>query len=99
MGTKNNPGRFDCHASAEPDEPLFTLLGRDRLAGHLVSIWSKVKMGDMEAVGVVFLDMLHKHAVAYGMEPDVERADEAMQCALEMFRFREKREEREEQQR
>ena len=28
MGTKNNPGRFDCYGNAEPDEPIFVLLGR-----------------------------------------------------------------------
>lgn len=92
MGTKNNPGQFDCYANAEPDEPMFVLLGRDRLAGHLVSIWSKIRMGDMEAAGTVFLDMLEKHAVAYGMEPDIDKASEAMDCALAMFKFRTDRE-------
>lgn len=32
MGTKNNPGAFDCYANAEPDEPMFVLLGRDKHA-------------------------------------------------------------------
>ena len=36
MGTKNNPGRFDCYASAAPDEPLFVLLARDPLAPIIV---------------------------------------------------------------
>lgn len=31
MGTKNNPGAFDCYANAEPDEPMFVLLARDLL--------------------------------------------------------------------
>lgn len=30
MGTKNNPGEFDCYANAAPDEPMFILLGRDQ---------------------------------------------------------------------
>lgn len=90
MGTKNNPGQFDCYHAAEPDEPMFVLLARDRLAGHLVSIWSKVRMGDLEAASAVFLDMMHKHAVAYGMEPDIEKAGEAIECALSMFKWREK---------
>lgn len=81
MGTKNNPGKFDCYTNAEPDEPMFVLLGRDRLAAHLVSIWSKVRYGDIEAASVVFLDMMQKHAVAYGMEPDVDKASEALDCA------------------
>lgn len=40
MGTKNNPPpKFDCYAKAEPDEPMFVLLGRDPLASFLVGIW------------------------------------------------------------
>ena len=40
MGTKNNPGRFDCYARAHPDEPMFTLLGRDPDAQAIVSLWA-----------------------------------------------------------
>ena len=40
MGTKNNPGRFDCYANAAPDEPMFVLLGRDRFAADLVYMWA-----------------------------------------------------------
>lgn len=29
MGTKNDPGQFDCYAKALPDEPMFVLLARD----------------------------------------------------------------------
>jgi len=29
MGTKNNPGKFDCYENALPDEPMFILLARD----------------------------------------------------------------------
>lgn len=43
MGTKNNPGAFDCYANAEPDEPMFTLLGRDEQAPELVRLWAKVR--------------------------------------------------------
>ena len=39
MGTKNNPGDFDCYANAEPDEPMFVLLGRDPVAGAVVWLW------------------------------------------------------------
>lgn len=41
MGTKNNPGNFDCYANAAPDEPMFILLGRDRTAPSLVDIWAE----------------------------------------------------------
>jgi hypothetical protein len=41
MGTKNNPGKYDCYAKAEPDEPMFVLLGRDPLAATLVRAWAR----------------------------------------------------------
>lgn len=40
MGTKNNPGKYDCHEHALPDEPLFTLLARDPAAPSLVRAWA-----------------------------------------------------------
>jgi hypothetical protein len=43
MGTKNNPGDFDCYANAEPDEPMFVLLGRDRHAPLLVRLWAELR--------------------------------------------------------
>lgn len=46
MGTKTNPGRFDCYTAAEPDEPMFILLGRDRHAAALVNLWAAMRMGE-----------------------------------------------------
>jgi hypothetical protein len=43
MGTKNNPGIYDGHAKAEPEEPYFTLLGRDPIAPFLVGWWAGLK--------------------------------------------------------
>ena len=40
MGTKNNPGKYDCYDKAGPDEPMFTLLARDKTAPVLVRIWA-----------------------------------------------------------
>jgi hypothetical protein len=40
MGTKNKPGEYDCYHNAEPDEPMFVLLGRDPMAGWLVRTWA-----------------------------------------------------------
>lgn len=39
MGTKNNPGKYDCHKKAEGDEPIFTLRANDPLAPILVGMW------------------------------------------------------------
>lgn len=43
MGTKNNPGNYDCYKNAHPDEPMFILLGRDPLAPILTEIWAVLK--------------------------------------------------------
>lgn len=43
MGSKNNPGKFDCYANAEPDEPMFILLGRDPVAWLLVDLWAATR--------------------------------------------------------
>jgi hypothetical protein len=51
VGTKNNPGDFDCYANAEPDEPMFVLLGRDKHAPILVRLWAQLReMDDTEDV-------------------------------------------------
>jgi hypothetical protein len=43
VGTKNQPGKFDCCANAAPDEPMFVLLGRDPMASFLVEIWAEAR--------------------------------------------------------
>lgn len=42
MGTKMNPGAFDCYANAAEDEPMFVLLARDERAPELVRRWANV---------------------------------------------------------
>lgn len=46
MGTKNNPGDYDCYAAADPDEPMFILLARDRSAPMLVTLWAAMREHD-----------------------------------------------------
>lgn len=53
MGTKRNPGEFDCYAKAEPDEPLFILRGKDVSAPYLVEIWTAVRRGEATQAGVI----------------------------------------------
>jgi hypothetical protein len=43
MGTKTDPGAYDCYANAKPDEPMFVLLGRDRHAAVLVNLWAYMR--------------------------------------------------------
>ncbi len=45
MATKNNPGAFDCYANAEPDEPIFVLLGRDPAAPAAIARWVTERIG------------------------------------------------------
>lgn len=48
MGSKNKPGKFDCLAAAEPDEPMFVLLGRDKHAPQLVEMWAGQRASEGE---------------------------------------------------
>lgn len=41
MGTKADPGKYDCYAKAEPHEPYFVLLARDPYAPVLVRKWAE----------------------------------------------------------
>lgn len=44
MGTKNDPGKFDCYANAAPDEPMFILLGRDPAAAMALVFWCELRV-------------------------------------------------------
>lgn len=46
MGTKSNPGKYDCYAKAESDEPMFILLARDPHAPVLVRFWADWQAAD-----------------------------------------------------
>jgi hypothetical protein len=74
MGTKQHPAAFDCYANAEPDEPMFVLLARDKDAPLLVKLWAQLREG----------------AVEMGAKPveDLVQVNEAKQCAYEMERWR-----------
>lgn len=73
MGTKNNPGTFDCYRRAAPDEPIFVLLGRDPHAPAAVRKWAD----DRAAM------------IAAGDKPPSDQAmvEEARECADTMERF------------
>lgn len=74
MGTKNNPGQFDCYAKALPDEPMFILLGRDPAASLLVAEWANIR----------------QRAIENGRRPesDAKMVAEARRCARKMKRWR-----------
>lgn len=70
MATKNNPGKFDCYANADPDEPMFVLLARDKHAPTLIWLWSVLRELDQEnpdkvkearECAVAMLEWAHAH--------------------------------------
>lgn len=74
MGSKNNPGEFDCYANALPDEPMFILLARDPWAPNLVEEWAIKRQRD----------------IILGIRPlaDQKMVDEAQACAKTMREWR-----------
>jgi len=42
MGTKTQPGQFDCYAALEPDEPFFVLKATDVSAPLAVFLWAEL---------------------------------------------------------
>ncbi len=75
MGTKTNPGEFDCYGNALPDEPMFILLARDPSAPSIVRTWA----------------MERRREILAGRRPtsDERLVDEALTCADAMERWRE----------
>lgn len=93
MGTKNNPGSFDCHAAADPDEPLFTLLARDPLACYMVRIWAAVRSSDPETAIRTFEVMMAREMPQYTAKPtDFAKVHEAVNCSHAMMQWRIERE-------
>ena len=39
MGTKRNPGKYDCYSHLHPDEPHFVIMGRDPAARATIEAW------------------------------------------------------------
>lgn len=74
MGTKENPGRFDCYGAALPDEPMFVMLARDPDFFRLVHAWATRRGQDVRS----------------GVRPqsDMALVAEAEACAFEGERWR-----------
>lgn len=74
MGSKTNPGNFDCYANALSDEPMFILLARDPTAPAIVREWAE----------------LREAAIETGNRPrsDMAMVVEARDCALQMETWR-----------
>ena len=70
MGTKNNPGKYDCYENLDPDEPYFVLMGHDKSAHHLVRAWATGRLIEIKQ--------------NRRPESDMPQVDEAFQCAAAM---------------
>lgn len=74
MGTKRDPGEYDCLAKAAEDEPYFLLLARDVSAPGAVLNWAISRL----------------EAVKRGDRPqsDIPQIGEALRLAGQMLRWR-----------
>lgn len=74
MGTKLNPGKFDCYHNAMIDEPIFVLSARDPDFAFRVRSWAEQRQRMIEC----------------GERPisDMEMVGEAYQCALDGANWR-----------
>lgn len=74
MGTKANPGRFDCYRAAEPNEPMMILLARDSQAALLTRRWAWGRQ-----------DLINR-----SLKPETDRpmVVEALECADKMDAWR-----------
>lgn len=70
MGTKQNPGRFDCYDKAHADEPIFTLRAKDPNAPAIVEAWAANA----------------RMLIELGTRPpsDIAKVEEALDCARAM---------------
>lgn len=86
MATKANPGKFDCYAKADPDEPLFTLRGKDPVAEYFVAAWVAIRAGDLPSAQRMMdhaLEALKKSGRPL-LPYQSEKSAEAQVCASEM---------------
>lgn len=89
MATKNDPGKFDCYAAAEPDEPMFHLLARDPVGSYLVRAWAYLRTGDYVRTVQEICDAIKVMEKLPGKIK--QRSDEkvlgAHHCALDMWDY------------
>ncbi len=81
MGTKNEPGVFDCYEHAEPDEPMFVLLARDRTAPDVVREWALARRAMLNQRG-------NETAMVDEVLTELDQIAEALRCADAMEAWR-----------
>lgn len=61
MATKTNPGEFPCYAAALPDEPIFTILGRDPAGPATLRFWASERARQGKTINA---DDFDRHSAA-----------------------------------
>lgn len=89
MGSKNQPGRYDCYAAAAPDEPMFILLGRDPAAAIVVEFWIALRRAlggdndDKLAEAKQCAELMEGWARALGKADKVDRVEAAYHALID----------------
>lgn len=92
MGTKNNPGQFDCYTKAHPDEPLFVLRAKDPFGADMVSLWAALAVGDIYTAIAVFNALMQEaRKNPHDMGYESSKFKEAVKCADAMRDWHEQR--------
>lgn len=81
MGTKRNPGRFDCYHEVMPDEPIFVLRAKDPVAPEVIEFWAERWGKERLENNPRTKDRLHPERV-------MSKQDEALKCAAAMREWR-----------
>lgn len=93
MGTKKEPGAYDCYAKLEEDEPYFLLRGKDPVGPYLVKIWAASRQGKLNVIEDLVRDMARdQDVVSRVSSDDHEKLQEARQCAANMESWRRQKE-------
>jgi hypothetical protein len=88
MGTKNNPGNYDCYAKAAPDEPIFILRGKDPIAPFLVELWVASRTGRWDECVAIIGRAAGDAAVGGRVSADnYDKLGEALTCAESMRKW------------
>lgn len=74
MGTKNDPGIYDCYATLHPNETYFLIKARDPSGGQIVRAWAHARA----------------RLINQGLKPESDRTmvAEALKCADAMDKWR-----------
>lgn len=87
MGTKNNPGKFDCYAALDPNEPHFVLRSTDRLGPGLVRLWALLRSNNPISAIAQFAELVE--TAGFYENVSMDKIAEAEACADAMAAWHE----------